>query len=210
MSRSVPKPRARKMVGTGHDVPEATIATRPDMPEAPDVFASHPIAQLLGIRLQSITKKKVRAELPVRPQHMNRSGRVAGGVIMTFADLLGARGTVANLPPGARTTTLESKTNFFAAGEGPLMAAESVPLHVGRTTMVWQTTVRNADGRLVAIVTQTQMVLPARTAHEQTAAEPPAAKRSGAPGRPARSTRKRESGNRAGGGNGSPSRIGRG
>lgn len=126
-----------------------------------DVFATHPIAQLLGIRLTSITKKRVRAQLPVKPQHMNRGGRVAGGVIMTFADLLGARGTVANLPPGARTTTLESKTNFFAAGEGPLLEAVSIPLHIGRTTMVWQTTVRNADGRVVAIVTQTQMVLPA-------------------------------------------------
>ncbi len=132
-----------------------------------DVFASHPIAQLLGIRLQSITRKRVRAELPVTPQHMNRGGRVAGGVIMTFADLMGARGTVANLPPGARTTTLESKTNFFAAGEGPMLEAVSVPLHIGRTTMVWQTTVRNADGRRVAVVTQTQMVLmPRSTASE--------------------------------------------
>jgi uncharacterized protein (TIGR00369 family) len=135
----------------------------------PDVFASHPIAQLLGIRLQSITRKRVRAELPVTPQHMNRGGRVAGGVIMTFADLMGARGTVANLPPGARTTTLESKTNFFAAGEAPLLKAVSIPLHIGRTTMVWQTTVRNADGRMVAVVTQTQMVLmprPATSEHE--------------------------------------------
>jgi len=145
-------------------------------PRAPmgDVFANHPIAQLLGIRLSSVTKKRVRAELPVRPEHMNRGGRVAGGVIMTFADLLGARGTVANLPPGARTTTLESKTNFFAAGEGPMLHAVSVPLHVGRTTMVWQTTVRNADGRVVAIVTQTQLVVPARTAGAAEAGQEPA------------------------------------
>lgn len=128
-----------------------------------DVFANHPIARLLGIRLLGISRNRVRAELPVKPRHMNRGGRIAGGVIMTFADLLGARGTVANLPPGARTTTLESKTNFFAAGEGPLLHAISVPLHIGRTTMVWQTTVRNADGRMVAVVTQTQMVLLPRT-----------------------------------------------
>ena len=133
------------------------------LPPLEDVFTHHPIAQLLGIRLQSITKSRVRAELPVIAQHMNRGGRVAGGVIMTFADLLGARGTVANLPPGARTTTLESKTNFFAAGEAPLLQAVSIPLHIGRTTMVWQTTVRNADGRMVAVVTQTQMVLMPRT-----------------------------------------------
>jgi uncharacterized protein (TIGR00369 family) len=136
----------------------------PNPPGATDVFANHPIAQLLGIRLQSVSKRRVRAELPVTPQHMNRGGRVAGGVIMTFADLMGARGTVANLPPGARTTTLESKTNFFAAGEAPLLKAVSVPLHIGRTTMVWQTTVRNADGRMVAVVTQTQIVLMPRPA----------------------------------------------
>jgi 1,4-dihydroxy-2-naphthoyl-CoA hydrolase len=79
---------------------------------------------------------------------------------MAFADVLGATGTVANLPPSYRTTTLESKTNFFAAGEGPVLNAVSKPLHIGRTTMVWQTTIRNADGRLVAVVTQTQIVLP--------------------------------------------------
>ena len=60
----------------------------------------------------------------------------------------------------ARTTTLESKTNFFAAGDGPVLKAISKPLHIGRTTMVWQTTIKNSDGRLVAVVTQTQMVLP--------------------------------------------------
>jgi uncharacterized protein (TIGR00369 family) len=73
---------------------------------------------------------------------------------------MGATGTVANLPPDHRTTTLESKTNFFAAGTGPVLHAVSKPLHIGRTTMVWQTTIRNADKRLVAVVTQTQMVLP--------------------------------------------------
>ncbi|MPZ42349.1 MAG: hotdog fold thioesterase [Betaproteobacteria bacterium] len=165
-----------------------------------DVFANHPIAQLLGIRLLGITRSRIRAELPVKPQHMNRGGRVAGGVIMTFADLLGARGTVANLPPGARTTTLESKTNFFAAGEAPLLHAVSVPLHIGRTTMVWQTTVRNADGRMVAVVTQTQMVLlpradkPVESAAET---EPPVRKRSGASARPTSSSGTRSSATRA-------------
>jgi uncharacterized protein (TIGR00369 family) len=159
-----------------------------------DVFTHHPIAKLLGIRLQSITKSRVRAELPVMPQHMNRGGRVAGGVIMTFADLLGARGTVANLPPGARTTTLESKTNFFAAGEAPLLEAVSIPLHIGRTTMVWQTTVRNADGRMVAVVTQTQMVLMPRTEQPMESSAgtpPPARKRAGARGRPGRASNAR-------------------
>jgi uncharacterized protein (TIGR00369 family) len=118
------------------------------------------MARNLGIRLVSVTKKKVIAEMPVKPRHLNRSKRVNGGALMAFADALGATGTVANLPPGHRTTTLESKTNFFAAGVGPVLKAISKPLHIGRTTMVWQTTIRNPDERLVAVVTQTQMVLP--------------------------------------------------
>ena len=118
------------------------------------------MARNLGIRLISVTKKKVIAEMPVKPRHLNRSKRVNGGALMAFADALGATGTVANLPPGHRTTTLESKTNFFAAGVGPVLKAVSKPLHIGRTTMVWQTTIRNPDERLVAVVTQTQMVLP--------------------------------------------------
>lgn len=119
------------------------------------------MARTMGVRLLSVSKKRVVAELPVADKHLNRSGRVAGGALMAFADVLGATGTVANLPPGHRTTTLESKTNFFAAGVGPVLKAVSKPLHIGRTTMVWQTTIRDTDRRLVAIVTQTQMVLPA-------------------------------------------------
>ena len=119
------------------------------------------MAKNLGVRLLTVSRKKVTAEMPVARKHLNRSGRVNGGALMAFADVLGATGTVANLPPGHRTTTLESKTNFFAAGEGPVLKAVSRPLHIGRTTMVWQTTIRNGDRRLVAIVTQTQMVLPA-------------------------------------------------
>jgi uncharacterized protein (TIGR00369 family) len=118
------------------------------------------MAKNLGVRLLSVSRKRVTAEMPVGRKHLNRSGRVNGGALMAFADVLGATGTVANLPSGHRTTTLESKTNFFAAGEGPVLKAISRPLHIGRTTMVWQTTIRNADRRLVAIVTQTQMVLP--------------------------------------------------
>ena len=120
------------------------------------------MARALGVRIVSLARDKVAAEMPVAPMHMNRNGRVNGGALMAFADLLGAAGTVANLPDGYRTTTLESKTNFFAAGEGPVLMAVSIPLHIGRTTNVWQTTIRNQDGRMVAIVTQTQMVLAPR------------------------------------------------
>ena len=118
------------------------------------------MAKNLGVRLLKVTKQRIVAEMPVEEKHLNRSGRVNGGALMAFADLLGATGTVANLPPGHRTTTLESKTNFFAAGVGPVLSAISKPLHIGRTTMVWQTTIRNPDKKLVAVVTQTQIVLP--------------------------------------------------
>jgi len=116
----------------------------------------------MGVRLVSLNRKKVVAEMPVTPMHLNRSGRVNGGALMAFADIIGAMGTIINLPPGYRTATLESKTNFFAAGDGAVVTAVSIPLHVGRTTMVWQTTIKNADGRKVAIVTQTQIVIPAK------------------------------------------------
>ena len=114
----------------------------------------------LGMRMVSITKKRVVAEMRIKPVHINRSNRVNGGALMAFADVMGAAGTVANLPRGHRTGTLESKTNFFRAGEGPVMKAVSIPLHIGRTTMVWQTTIRNPDGKVAAIVTQTQIVIP--------------------------------------------------
>jgi uncharacterized protein (TIGR00369 family) len=78
---------------------------------------------------------------------------------MSLADTLGAIGAVLNLPRGAATTTIESKTNFLAAGRGAELIGESLPLHIGRNTMVWQTTIRDADSRRVAVVTQTQLVL---------------------------------------------------
>jgi uncharacterized protein (TIGR00369 family) len=117
-------------------------------------------ARRLGIELVSASPRRVVARIAVGAEHLNRGERVNGGVLMAFADLLGAAGTVLNLPAGHRTTTLESKTNFFAAGQGPVITATSTPLHIGRSTSVWQTRIENADGRLVAIVTQTQIILP--------------------------------------------------
>jgi len=113
----------------------------------------------LGMRFTSVTRKKVRAEMRIKPMHLTRWGYVHGGAIMAFADAVGAAGTVANLMPGHRTVTIESKTNFFSAGKGPVLTAVSVPLHIGRRTMVWQTTISNADERRVALITQTQIVL---------------------------------------------------
>jgi uncharacterized protein (TIGR00369 family) len=120
----------------------------------------------LGIRVTRVSKKKVVGEMTIKPMHLNLNGRVNGGAIMSFADALGAVGAVANRPPGYRGGTIESKTNFFSAGVGPVLKAVSVPLHVGRTTSVWETTIRNADGRRVAIVTQTQISVPASDSAE--------------------------------------------
>jgi uncharacterized protein (TIGR00369 family) len=123
-----------------------------------------PFANFLGIKITSVTPERVTAELPVRDDFNNRLGIMHGGAIMALADNLGGTATTANLKPGQSTTTIESKTNFFAAVPvGDIAYAETTPLHRGRTTMVWQTRVTRGDGRLCAIVTQTQLVLTAKS-----------------------------------------------
>jgi 1,4-dihydroxy-2-naphthoyl-CoA hydrolase len=119
---------------------------------------------LMGLDIEEVTPERVVASLQVRPDLCTGGNVCHGGAVMAFADTVGAIGTVANLGPGERTTTIESKTNFMgAAPVNTRIVAESVPLHRGRTTQVWQTTIRQAEGgKLVAVVTQTQMVLPAR------------------------------------------------
>ena len=115
---------------------------------------------LLGVRLTRVEPEAVHAEMTVRDELCTVPGILHGGAIMAFADTLGAVGTMLNLGPAQGTTTIESKTNFFAAGRsGATITAECLPLHRGRQTMVWQTTVRDAGGRMLAQVTQTQMVL---------------------------------------------------
>jgi 1,4-dihydroxy-2-naphthoyl-CoA hydrolase len=119
-----------------------------------------PFAALLGIRFTAASRDRVTAELTVRPELCTRPDVLHGGALMAFADTLGAAATVLNLPDGAGTTTIESKTNFLAASPvGTTVTGESVPLHRGRRTMVWQTTIRNADGHPVGVVIQTQLVL---------------------------------------------------
>jgi uncharacterized protein (TIGR00369 family) len=121
-----------------------------------------PFAELMGMKVTQVSRDKVVAELFVRDELENRMGVLHGGAIMAFADNLGGTATMANLPPGARTSTIESKTNFFAPIPiGDTAHAECTPLHRGRTTMVWQTRITRNDGRLCAIVTQTQIVMPA-------------------------------------------------
>jgi uncharacterized protein (TIGR00369 family) len=118
---------------------------------------------LMGIEIREVTPERVAASMLVRSDLCTTGGVCHGGALMAFADTVGAVGTVANLAPGARTTTIESKTNFMGAARvDTRVTAESTPLHRGRTTQVWQTTIRSEDGKLVAVITQTQMVLPAR------------------------------------------------
>lgn len=121
-----------------------------------------PFARLLGLELVTITAERVEAVLKVREDLCTRPAVLHGGAIMALADTLGAIATVANLAEGATTTTIESKTNFFAAIPlGDTARAECTPLHRGRTTMVWQTRITRADGRVAALVIQTQLVIPA-------------------------------------------------
>ena len=119
-----------------------------------------PFARLLGIEFLSASKERVTAEMLVRPELCTVNSAIHGGAIMAFADTLGAAGTVLNLPEGAGTTTIESKTNFLAAAPaGAKLLGEALPVHRGRRTMVWQTRLTLETGRAVALVTQTQMVL---------------------------------------------------
>ncbi len=115
---------------------------------------------LMGVRLLEAGPERVRAEMLVRPDLCTAGGILHGGAFMAFADTLGAVGTVVNLGPGQRTTTTDSSTKFIAGARvGTTVVGEAVALHRGRTTQVWTTSIRNADGKLCAVVTQTQLVL---------------------------------------------------
>ena len=117
---------------------------------------------LMGVRLLTLEPERVVAELVVRPDLCTAGGILHGGAYMAFADTLGAIGGVMTLPPGAGTTTLESETNFFrGAPVGSTIEGEATPLHVGRRSSVWQTRVTNGEGKLLALVIQTQMTLQA-------------------------------------------------
>ena len=121
------------------------------------------LSGLLGIRIIEASQDRVVAELAFRDELCTPGGVLHGGTLMALADTVGAAATVLNLPPGAHTTTIESKTNFFAATRAGLVRAETTPLHRGKRTMVWQTRVTDEAGRLLSQTIQTQMVLP-RTA----------------------------------------------
>ena len=119
-----------------------------------------PFAALLGIDLRSAEPEKIVGEMTVRPEFCTRPAVLHGGAIMAFADTLGALATIANLKAGAGTTTIESKTNFIgSATVGSRVVGETTPVHRGSRTMVWQTRVTTIEGKLVAIVMPTQLLL---------------------------------------------------
>lgn len=128
-----------------------------------DLLTSHPLpfAVLMGVAFSSASKDEVVATLTVRPDLCTAGSIVHGGALMAFADTVGAGATFINLPAGAKgTTTIESKTNFLAAGPvGQTLTAVATPVHRGARTQVWQTRITREDGKPVALVTQTQMVL---------------------------------------------------
>lgn len=126
----------------------------------PNAENQPPFAAFMGMKITHISADRVVAEMPVREELNNRNGTMHGGAVMALADNLGGTATMANLPPGGRTATIESKTNFFTAIPiGDTAHAECTPLHRGRSTMVWQTRITRNDGKLCALVIQTQIVI---------------------------------------------------
>ena len=125
-----------------------------------DFAATMPLAGTLGVSIHEGSKDRVAGKLPVRPEICTAGNIVHGGAIMAFADNLGGTAASLNLPPGARTTTLESKTNFLGSARvGTTVTGEATPLHIGRRSSVWQTRITSAEGKLLALVTQTQMTV---------------------------------------------------
>ncbi len=123
-------------------------------------IAALPLATTLGIELNVAEKDRVVGQLTVREELTTGGHILHGGAYMAFADSLGAIGAVLNLREGTRTTTLESKTNFLGSARvGETITAEATPVHIGRRSSVWQTRITNAEGKLLALVTQTQMTL---------------------------------------------------
>lgn len=120
-----------------------------------------PFAALMGVTFTQAEKDKVVATMVVREDLCTLGHSIHGGAVMAFADSVGAAATIINLPPDAKgTTTIESKTNFTGAAKaGATVTATATPIHLGRRTHVWQTRIETGEGKLVAVVTQTQMIL---------------------------------------------------
>ena len=123
------------------------------------LVATMPFAVAIGITIDAASKDEVRGRLPWAPERCTTAGLMHGGAVMTLADSLGAVCAFFNLPEGAATSTISSSTNFFRAVRDGEVRGTTRPLHVGRTTIVVQTECRDANDKLVALVTQTQAVL---------------------------------------------------
>lgn len=122
-----------------------------------------PFAKMLGVRMTLATKERLEAELFVTPEHCTIPATMHGGAMMAFADNMGGCGAFLNMPEGMMTTTVESKTNFLRpVPVGQKALAVATPVHIGRSLQVWKTEISREDGKLAAIVTQTQMILPMR------------------------------------------------
>lgn len=120
-----------------------------------------PFAKTMGVEIVEASRERVVGKLLVRPDLCTTGGTLHGGAVMAFADSLGAIGAFLSLPEGAKsTTTIESKTNFLGAAKaGTTVMAEATPVHSGKRTGVWQTKITGEDGKAVALVIQTQLVL---------------------------------------------------
>jgi len=120
-----------------------------------------PFAKTMGVDIVEATPQRVSARLLVKPELCTSGGTLHGGAVMALADTCGAVGAFLSLPEGAQaTTTLESKTNFVGAAKaGATVTAEATPVHIGKRTSVWETKITSEDGKAVALVIQTQLVL---------------------------------------------------
>jgi 1,4-dihydroxy-2-naphthoyl-CoA hydrolase len=117
---------------------------------------------LMGLEISEASPERIVAAMRVRPDLCTTGDSLHGGALMAFADTLGGVGTFVNLPPGKRTTTIESSTKFIGAAKvGSVVTGECTALHRGRTTMVWQTRITSDAGKLCGVVIQTQLVLDA-------------------------------------------------
>ncbi len=122
-----------------------------------------PFAKMMGVKMTLVTKDRLEGELAVTADHCSIPATLHGGAIMAMADNMGGIGAFMNMPPGSATTTVESKTNFLrAVPQGETAKAVTTPVHLGRTLQVWKTELFRQDGKLAAVVTQTQMIRPAK------------------------------------------------
>lgn len=134
----------------------------PDVPLTTFVLNAMPFAAALGLRMISTDKTCVVASATWRADLCTTGGSLHGGSLMAMADTIGALAAAQHLPPGAGTTTIESKTNFLRGVTDGELTITSTPIHAGRTTIVVQTDITRADGKLITRTTQTQAVLAPR------------------------------------------------